>query len=135
VSRRQIIRWMDQRLYPAYENNWDNRMFRQEILRLLNRNSHVLDLGAGAGIVEQMNFRGKAARICGVDPDERVLSNPYLDDARVGVSEQIPYPDRSFDLVFANNVLEHLPDPKRTFKEVARLFLPRRPTNVTTCLS
>jgi len=35
-----------------------------------------LDLGAGAGIVSQMNFKGIASRVCGIDPDERVLSNP-----------------------------------------------------------
>jgi hypothetical protein len=31
--------------------------------------------GAGAGIVQQMNFRGLAARVCGVDVDPRTVNN------------------------------------------------------------
>jgi hypothetical protein len=50
-----------------------------------------------------MEFRGLAARFCGVDPDERVLENPYLDDARVGVGEAIPYEDATFDGVFSDS--------------------------------
>ncbi|EGV20657.1 Methyltransferase type 11 [Thiocapsa marina 5811] len=53
-----------------------------------------------------------------------MVENPYLDEGRVGVGESIPYPDGSFDLVFADNVLEHLPDPARVFAEVARVLRP-----------
>lgn len=86
--------------------------------------SRVLDLGAGAGIVEQTRFRGQVAHICGVDPDPRVKENPYLDEAHVGVGEAIPCDDESFDLVFANNVLEHLENPDTVFREVARVLKP-----------
>nr|WP_274608966.1 class I SAM-dependent methyltransferase [Lamprobacter modestohalophilus] len=84
----------------------------------------VLDLGAGAGIVTEMNFCGHARRICGIDPDPRVVDNPFLDEGKVGLGESIPYPDASFDLVFADNVLEHLPNPEQVFAEVARVLRP-----------
>lgn len=134
-----VIATLDRALYPQYARNWDDELFRQRILRYLTADTDALDLGAGAGIVPQMNFRGHARRICGIDPDPRVVDNPYLDEGRVGVGESIPYPDASFDLVFADNVLEHLPDPTQVFAEVARVlrggasFSGRRRTSGTMC--
>jgi SAM-dependent methyltransferase len=84
----------------------------------------VLDLGAGAGIIEYMNFKGLAGRVCGVDPDPRVIDNPYLDEGKVGFGEQIPYPDQSFYLVFCVNVLEHLERPEKVFSEIHRVLRP-----------
>jgi SAM-dependent methyltransferase len=119
-----LIEKIDRSLYSNYARNWDDELFRQRILRYLTGDTVVLDFGAGAGIVPQMNFRGHARRLCGIDPDPRVADNPYLDEGQVGVGELIPYPDASFDVVFADNVLEHLPDPAAVFAEVARVLRP-----------
>lgn len=121
----KIVSWFDNRLYPGFEANWDDELFRDRILGHLKRKPmDVLDLGAGAGIVTQMNFHGIARRICGVDPDPRVVENPYLDEGKVGFGEAVSYPDESFDLIFADNVLEHLPEPEKVFLEVHRLLRP-----------
>jgi ubiquinone/menaquinone biosynthesis C-methylase UbiE len=97
-----IIHWLDGKLYPAFQHRWDDQLFRERILHHLDQGGlAVLDLGAGAGIVAEMNFRGHARRVCGIDPDPRVADNPYLDEGRVGVGESIPYPDARFDVVFA----------------------------------
>ena len=84
----------------------------------------ILDLGAGAGIVSQMNFKGIADHVCGIDPDERVITNPYLDEGKIAFCEKVPYPDGSFDLIFADNVLEHLTEPEKVFGEITRLLRP-----------
>jgi len=115
---------LDRRYYPDSSNNWDDELFRNEILNHVSGSSVVLDVGAGAGIVEQMNFRGLAAKVCGIDLDPRVLENSYLDDARVTGGESIPYDDGTFDVVFSDNVLEHLSEPEQVFAEVARVLRP-----------
>lgn len=119
-----IVDWMDRKLYPKFGTNWDDNLFRAHIKRVIRADDSLLDLGAGAGVVTQMNFRGLASVVCGIDPDERVCSNPYLDEGKVAVGEAIPYPDASFDVVFADNVLEHLENPALVFKEVARVLKP-----------
>lgn len=118
----RIVRRLDRRWYPAYQDNWDDQLLRDWILARLSPEMTVLDLGAGAGIVRQMDFRSRAARVCGLDPDPRVRSNPYLHEARVGLADAIPWGAETFDLVLADNVLEHLDDPQRAFGEVARVL-------------
>ena len=51
---------------------------------------HVLDLGAGAGIVEQMDFRGHARRIRGIDTNPGVVENPTLTKVRLGSANPSP---------------------------------------------
>jgi SAM-dependent methyltransferase len=92
----------------------------EEILNVIQPEHSILDLGAGAGIVAQMNFKGLVEKVCGIDPDRRVAENPYLDEGKAGVGEAIPYPDASFDVVFADNVLEHLVEPGVVFSEIYR---------------
>lgn len=119
-----IVEWLDHKFYPQFNRNWDDQLFRARIISRLNSDSVILDLGAGAGIVKEMNFRGMAARICGVDLDPRVVHNPMLDEGKVGDAGVIPYPDNQFDLVFADNVVEHLDDPEAVFSEVTRVLKP-----------
>lgn len=119
-----IIGMLDRRWYPDCTDSWDDEMFRARVVPHLNGDSRVLDLGAGAGIVSQMNFRGLAGQVSGIDLDPRVTSNPFLDDSRVASGEDIPYGDNTFDVVLSDNVLEHLPDPRRVFREVARVLRP-----------
>ncbi len=122
MSRATI--WLDQKLYPGFEDNWDDKIFRETVLEFLKPDMEILDLGAGAGIVGQMDFRGKADRVCGVDLDPRVEHNPFLDEGRVSDAGEIPYPDGSFDLVYSDNVLEHLEHPAKVFNEVSRVLKP-----------
>ncbi|MGD8329024.1 MAG: class I SAM-dependent methyltransferase [Acidobacteriota bacterium] len=115
---------MDAVLYPGVSENWDDEAFRGVVLWRLHRNDSLLDLGAGAGDLAQTNFRGSVGRTVGVDLDPRVLDNPHLDEAKVGSATSIPYPDGEFDVVIADNVLEHLDEPARAFAEVSRVLRP-----------
>jgi SAM-dependent methyltransferase len=119
-----LVEWIDSTFYSRYQNNWDDMVFRARIRFCLGPDKTVLDLGAGAGIVEQMNFKGLAASVCGVDLDPRVVNNLLLDEGRVANADQIPYEDSRFDVVFSDNVLEHLDKPLQVFREVARVLKP-----------
>ena len=118
------IEWLDRRLYPDFSDNWDDTLFRKEILGHLESSTVLLDLGAGAGIVSQMDFRGHVGLACGVDLDPRVNRNPFLHEGHVGDVAQLPCPENTFDVVISNNVLEHLSQPAMVFSEVCRVLKP-----------
>ena len=56
-------------------------------------------------------------------------------------STQMPFPDKTFDIIFSNHVVEHLPEPEKTFKELRRiakqhcLYVFSVPTNIWLLLS
>ena len=109
-----FVAWIDQNFYPRFGCNWDDQLFRERILAYLRPDVAVLDLGAGAGIVEQMNFRGLAASVCGVDLDPRVVNNPMLDEGRIANAGGIPYEDKRFDVVFSEFARETGACPRRS---------------------
>lgn len=121
-----IVEWLDKRFYAQYSDRWDDKLFREEILKMKNKKELViLDIGAGSGIIEYMNFKGCFKKVVGVDPDERVLNNPYLDQAYVGYVENMNFfSDKSFDAVILNNVLEHITEPSLLFSEISRILKP-----------
>lgn len=121
---KSIVAWMDRRFYPEFEARWDDKLFRQRILAYLRPEYRILDIGAGAGIVPEMNFKGLVSRVAGVDLDPRVEHNRFLDEGCVADAETLPYPDAYFDLVFADNVMEHIERPERVFCEIARVLKP-----------
>jgi len=119
-----LIKLLDTKFYPDYKNNWDDDIFRDKILKNIRKNDVVLDLGAGAGIIPQMDFRKFCDRVYGIDPDPRVENNPYLFEGVEAFGEDVPYPDNFFDVVFADNVLEHLSAPETVLNEVYRVLKP-----------
>lgn len=123
----RLTRWMDARLYPEYADDWDNKRFRQYVLQRLDRTCSILDFGAGRGALQEMNFKGCARFVAGVDTDPAVQENPFLDESRTLLQPDgtIPYQDDTFDLVLANNVLEHVQQPESCFRELYRVLKPR----------
>jgi len=91
----------------------------------LTRGAVALDAGCGR-TTRLRNFRDRISRLVGVDVDEAAgRENPYLDEfAFADLSHPLPFDDATFDLVYANFVVEHLEDPDRTFTEWRRVLKP-----------
>ena len=83
-------------------------------------------LDAGCGRTTRLRFyRDRIVRLVGVDADEQAArENPYVDEIVVAdLNEPLPFPDASFDLVYANFVVEHLARPRASrFAEWRRVL-------------
>jgi SAM-dependent methyltransferase len=100
----------------------------------------VLDVGCGEGVltvewadrlgdtqVEADAPRGTGGRVVGIDLDDPKLraewerrSRPNL-EFRVEDATSLSFEDDSFDIACAIEVLEHVPDPEATLREMARV--------------
>ncbi len=84
-------------------------------------------LDAGCGRTTRLRFyRDRIERLVGVDADEPAgRENPNVDEfVHANLDERLPFDDASFDLVYANFVVEHLDDPAAAFGDWRRLLRP-----------
>lgn len=103
-------------------------------LPFLRSGMRLLDCGCGVGSITIGLAEAVApGEVVGMDIDERQLatartlaqarSAPNLSFAQ-GSIYALPFPDASFDAVFANTVLEHLHDPLAALREMRRVLRP-----------
>lgn len=84
-------------------------------------------LDAGCGRTTRLrSYRDRIERLVGVDVDEQAgRDNPSLDEyVPADLDGPLPFADSSFDLVYANFVVEHLAQPEHAFAEWRRLLRP-----------
>lgn len=91
----------------------------------------ALEVGSGGGILtEEVAKLGFITT--GIEPAEQSL-NTAINHARLsgltikyekGFSENLPYPDQSFDCVVCCDVLEHVMDLPKTISEISRVLKP-----------
>lgn len=124
LSLEQQNRWRER--YRALTPGWRpaTELYAGHVRQLLRPTSHILDVGCGrGGLVEQLGH--PLTHIVGLDPDWLSLHEHRLPLPRaVGLSQALPLPNASIDLVLASWVLEHLAQPETDFREIARVLRP-----------
>jgi ubiquinone/menaquinone biosynthesis C-methylase UbiE len=127
--RKHYDRWREDRLWQEDTQTPRIRAIERECGPL---NGHqVLDIGSGMG-----GFLVAAARnaiaVVGVEPNADYCTITRLRSARYdlppaviqGVGETLPFPDQSFDVVLAQDILEHVRNPDATLSEIRRVVRP-----------
>jgi ubiquinone/menaquinone biosynthesis C-methylase UbiE len=95
----------------------------------------VLDIGCGTGnLTLLVATRYPTASVVGLDPDPAALDRARKKAAKgkltatfdQGFAEELPYPDRSVDVVLCSLALHHVTEEHRTqsLREVARVLRP-----------
>jgi ubiquinone/menaquinone biosynthesis C-methylase UbiE len=99
------------------------RTFEQVVDRLISPNSTLLDAGCGRTAPVLSTFRGKAARLIGVEVVEFVDAPEGVELLSADLSS-IPLPDSSADVIMSRSVFEHLSDPVAVYRELFRVLKP-----------
>jgi 2-polyprenyl-3-methyl-5-hydroxy-6-metoxy-1,4-benzoquinol methylase len=107
---RKLQRWFD---FVGYE---------------LRPGSTVLDAGCGAGALAKL-LLAHGQQVTGVDAFEYPLEQarrlvPEARFCRADLNHPLPFPDRTFDLVVAHEVIEHLRQPGLFVREARRVLRP-----------
>jgi SAM-dependent methyltransferase len=96
---------------------------------------HVLDLGSGAGndCFVARAITGEEGKITGLDMTEQMVRKARENCEKLGFRnvefvngdiEDMPFGDKSFDVVISNCVLNLVPDKSKAFKEIFRVLKP-----------
>lgn len=91
----------------------------------------VLEIGFGPGY-DALKFMQAGAVYSGIDITLENVDRTrkhlgffgYMPDVQQADAENLPFPDASFDVVYSNGVLHHVPDMKKAFAETRRVLKP-----------
>lgn len=124
--------------YDEYFTRYDAHRYvvERHILRCLDRidvsGKATLEIGLGQGADSEQLIR-RGARWSGLDLTRESIDRvharltvralPY-ERLEQGSALDIPFPDRSFDVVYSHGVLHHVPDIRRAQAEIARVLRP-----------
>ena len=95
------------------------------------RDMKVLEVGCGIG-TDLVRFAKGGAAVTGVDLSKTAIDlaqknfshNQVKGDLRVGNGEDLPFPDKTFDLVYAHGVLQYTMDIQKMVDELYRVLKP-----------
>lgn len=94
-----------------------------EVLRRIPAHAHVLEIGGGTGY-QAKRLTQDGFKVASID----LPNSNYADQLEFPVQpfdgRNIPFPDRSFDVVYSSNVLEHVTDLPKLQSEIKRVLKP-----------
>lgn len=117
--------------HAAYDHKPDGyfHMYRPEMLGYLPTTARrILDVGCSAGTFgEGIKQQRKDVEVWGIEPHEPsvVEAAKRLDKAIHGYfDERVQLPEKHFDAIVFNDVLEHTPEPEKLLKLATRYLTP-----------
>lgn len=117
-------------LYPEHQLAEQKRLFAHRLAWLEplagDDKLRILEVGSGRGIfLDAAVERGHSVTGQDLSTDAvNAIKNRLGITAMSGILEELELPGESFDLVHINHVLEHIPDPAVTLREIHRLLKP-----------
>lgn len=102
------------------------------LLPRLDSNAFVLDVGCGPGTIT-VGLARYSGQVIGLDAEPSVLqqATANADEAdadnvsfELGAAYELRWPDDTFDVVWAHQVLQHLAEPRRALREFRRVLKP-----------
>lgn len=127
-----------ERFHGFFSFHSQYRKVRQKALVLaqIRPGERALDVGCGTGTlaIEVARRVGRTGRVVGIDPGAKQIARARAKavrhhlsiDFQIGVIEQLPFPDQTFDVVFSTLMMHHLPAPlkRQGLAEIARVLKP-----------
>ena len=120
----------------SFRRQWRKLRQRTNNLARIQPGDAVLDVGCGTGTlaIEVVGRVGRTGRVVGIDPSPQQIARARAKAIRrhlpiefqVGVIEQLPFPDQSFNVVLSTLMMHHLPAglKRQGLAEIARVLKP-----------
>ena len=125
----RVYWWLEARLAPGV--TFAQYRFEESLFATVKEGCCWLDLGCGHALLppwrtsRESQLTRRPRVLVGIDPEAPALARHRSISLRVcGDGGHLPFADETFDLVTANMVVEHLPEPIQQFREIARILKP-----------
>lgn len=120
--------WLFGKLYAVLQRNPSSNRVVAEVASL-QPDDRVLDIGCGAGRAMVLAARvAGTLNVVGVDPTPALASTARKrapgSTVEIGVAEDLPFPDRSFTVVWTIAAHHHWDDSETGLREVYRVLAP-----------
>ena len=120
--------------YDAMDHSGPNTAFVERLIEL-GAHGRMLDIGTGPGHMPLLVCdRVADAHVVGVDlarhmlahAERRLAASPHGGrvEFQLADAKGLDFPDHSFDVVFSNTILHHIPDPRPFLREAHRVLRP-----------
>lgn len=113
---------------PGSYNSYTMMRYSQliaQIGKFIDYKSKILDVGcAGGGFLSFLQKRGYS-NLFGIDFTEKYIMEAGKNSKFIlkpGSAEQIPFENKSFDIIIIDQVVEHLLNPRKFFQEAKRIL-------------
>ncbi|MBS3904323.1 MAG: bifunctional 2-polyprenyl-6-hydroxyphenol methylase/3-demethylubiquinol 3-O-methyltransferase UbiG [Simkania sp.] len=123
-------RWGTDCDHPIALLRAENALRNPWIASLISKDSSVLDIGCGAGLLTNDLAKRHIRRVVGIDLSLGALKEAKEHDQTAQVlykqanANALPFDNEEFDVVCAMDVLEHVEDPEMVIKEASRVLKP-----------